>query len=360
MPRTLAELRQDIDTVDRELLALLNRRAALANEVGELKRAEGSPVFRPEREAQVINGLQAANPGPLKGANVATIWREVMSACRALEAPQRVAYLGPAGTFSEQAAVQFFGSSIEHVPCVNFDEVFHAATSGEADFGVVPVENNTEGVVTRSLDLFLNSPLHIVGEISLLVRHHLLRRADSIDGIEAVYAHPQALAQCQGWLTTHLPQAERRAAASNAEGARLASTNPAWAGIASERAASEFGLHVVRHAIQDDAFNRTRFAVICLPQTLSAPEASGRDCVSLIVSVPNRPGAVHDILVPLKQHGVSMTRFESRPARSGQWEYYFYIDVQGHPSQPHVAAALKDLQALCAFYKVLGTYPVGD
>jgi chorismate mutase/prephenate dehydratase len=243
---------------------------------------------------------------------------------------------------------------------VNFDEVFHAATSGEADFGVVPVENNTEGVVTRSLDLFLNSPLHIVGEISLLVRHHLLRQADSLDGIEAVYAHPQALAQCQGWLSTHLPNAERRAAASNAEGARLASTNPAWAGIASERAASEFGLHVVRHAIQDDAFNRTRFAVICLPQTLAAPEASGRDCVSLIVSVPNRPGAVHDILVPLKQHGVSMTRFESRPARSGQWEYYFYIDVQGHPSQPHVAAALKDLQALCAFYKVLGTYPVGD
>jgi chorismate mutase/prephenate dehydratase len=360
MPRTLAELRQDIDAVDQQLLALLNRRAALANEVGELKRAEGSPVFRPEREAQVINGLQAANPGPLKNANVATIWREVMSACRALEAPQRVAYLGPAGTFSEQAAVQFFGSSIEHVPCVNFDEVFHAATSGEADFGVVPVENNTEGVVTRSLDLFLNSPLHIVGEISLLVRHHLLRQSDSLEGIEAVYAHPQALAQCQGWLTTHLPQAERRAASSNAEGARLAATNPAWAGIASERAASEFGLHVVRHAIQDDAFNRTRFAVICLPQTLGAPEASGRDCVSLIVSVPNRPGAVHDILVPLKQHGVSMTRFESRPARSGQWEYYFYIDVQGHPSQPHVAAALKDLQALCAFYKVLGTYPVGD
>lgn len=358
--KSLAELREAIDAVDRELLATLNRRAALANEVGELKRAEGSPVFRPEREAQVINGLQAANPGPLKDRNVASIWREVMSACRALEAPQRVAYLGPAGTFSEQAAVQFFGSSIEHIPCANFDEVFHAATSGAADFGVVPVENNTEGVVTRSLDLFLNSPLHIVGEISLLVRHHLLRRENSLQGVEAVYAHPQALAQCQGWLSAHLPQAERRAASSNAEGARLASTNPAWAGIASERAATEFGLHVAAHAIQDDAFNRTRFAVVCLPQTLPAPEASGKDCVSLIVSVPNRPGAVHDILVPLKQHGVSMTRFESRPARSGQWEYYFYIDVQGHPSQPNVAAALKDLRSLCAFYKVLGTYPIGD
>jgi len=359
--KDLAQLRTEIDAVDRELLALLNRRATLANEVGDLKRAEGSVVFRPEREAQVINGLQECNPGPLKAENVATIWREIMSACRALEAPQRVAYLGPAGTFSEQAAVQFFGSSIEHVPCVSFDEVFQAAAAGTAQFGVVPVENSTEGVVTRSLDLLLTSPLHIVGEISLLVRHHLLRKGEgSLQGIEAVLAHPQALAQCQGWLSKHLPEAERRAVSSNAEGARLAATNPAWAAIASDRAGTEFGLHIAAHAIQDDAFNRTRFAVVCLPQTLAAPQASGKDCVSLVVSVPNRPGAVHDILVPLKQHGVSMTRFESRPARSGQWEYFFYIDVEGHPSQPHVAAALEDLRRLCAFYKVLGTYPVGD
>ena len=360
MAKTLLELRVQIDAVDRELLTLLNRRAALANEVGDIKRAEGSAVFRPEREAQVINGLQAANPGPLKAQSLAYIWREVMSACRALEAPQRVAYLGPAGTFSEEAAVRFFGSSIEHVPCASFDEVFRAATAGSADFGVVPVENNTEGVVTRSLDLFLNSPLHIVGETSLLVRHHLLRLSNSLEGIKVVLAHPQALAQCQGWLNTHLPDAERRAVSSNAEGARQAATDPTWAGIASERAGSEFGLHVAAHAIQDDAFNRTRFCVICLPQTLPAPEASGRDCVSLIVSVPNKPGAVHDLLVPLKTHGVSMTRFESRPARSGQWEYYFYIDIQGHPSQANVAAALKDLRGLCAFYKVLGTYAVGE
>jgi chorismate mutase/prephenate dehydratase len=360
MGRSLSDLRVEIDEVDRELLRLLNRRAALANEVGDIKRAEGSPVFRPEREAQVINGLEESNPGPLKNANVATIWREIMSACRALESPQRVAYLGPAGTFSEQAAVQFFGSSIEHVPCVSLDEVFQAAAAGTADFGVVPVENNSEGVVTRSLDLLLHSPLHIVGEISLLVRHHLLRLTSSLAGIEVVLAHPQALAQCQSWLNKHLPQAERRAVSSNAEGARLAAQHPTWAAIASERAGTAFGLHVAAHAIQDDAFNRTRFAVVCLPQVLEAPQASGRDCVSLVVSVPNRPGAVHDILVPLKKHGVSMTRLESRPARSGQWEYYFYIDLQGHPSQPHVAAALDDLRGLCAFYKVLGTYPVGD
>jgi len=358
MPKTLPELRVQIDALDQQLLKVLSERAALANEVGEIKRAEGSPVFRPEREAQVISGLQAANPGPLKNEHIARLWREIMSACRALEAPQRVAYLGPAGTYSEQAALQFFGSSIEHVPCANFDEVFQAAASGRADYGVVPVENNTEGVVPRSLDLLLHSPLHIVGETSFLIRHHLLRLQQSLEGIEVVLAHPQALAQCHGWLSTHLPGVERRAVSSNAEGARLAATNPAWAGIAGERAASEFGLHVASHAIQDDAFNRTRFAVICLPQTLAAPQASGKDCVSLVVSVPNKPGAVHDILVPLKKHGVSMTRFESRPARSGQWEYYFYIDVQGHPSQPHVSAALQDLQALCAFYKVLGTYPV--
>lgn len=360
MAKNLAQLRTEIDAVDQQLLALLNQRAGLAHEVGEIKKVEGSPVYRPEREAQVILGLQGANTGPLKAPNIATIWREIMSACRALEAPQRVAYLGPTGTFSEQAAVNFFGASIEHVPCTSFDEVFHAAAAGTADFGVVPVENSTEGVVTRSLDLLLQSPLHIVGEISLMVRHHLLRQSPSLDGIEAVLAHPQALAQCQGWLSKHLPQAERRAVSSNAEGARLAATHPAWAGIASERAGSEFGLHLAARAIQDDAFNRTRFVVVCLPQTLQAPQASGRDCVSLVVSVPNRPGAVHDILVPLKQHGVSMTRIESRPARSGQWEYYFFIDIQGHPSQPHVEAALTDLRALCAFYKVLGTYPVGD
>ena len=360
MTKTLPQLREHIDTLDAQLLDLLNRRATLANEVGDIKRAEGSAIFRPEREAQVVRRLQEANGGPVRNLGVANIWREIMSACRALEAPQRVAFLGPAGTFSELAAFQYFGSSIERVPCSSIDEVFRAAASGSAEFGVVPVENSTEGVVSRSLDLFLHTPLHVVGETSLLVRHNLLRQSATQEGIEVVYAHPQALAQCQGWLNTHLPKAERRTASSNAEGARLASTNPAWAGIASDRAAAEFGLHIAAHAIQDDAFNRTRFAVVCLPHVLGAPGASGKDCISLIVSVPNRPGAVHDMLVPLKAHGVSMTRFESRPARSGQWEYYFYLDIQGHPSELHVAQALHDLQGLCAFYKVLGTYPISE
>jgi chorismate mutase / prephenate dehydratase len=358
MTRNLAQLRTEIDAVDRQLLALLNQRMALANEVGDFKRAEGSPVYRPEREAQVISGLQTLNAGPLQNESVSHIWREIMSASRSLEASQRVAVLGPAGTFCEQAAIEFFGSSVELIYCANFDEVFHATAAGRAQYGVVGVENSTEGVVTRSLDLFLNSPTHVVGEVSLMVRHNLLRSVNSTEGIEVVLAHQLALAQCQDWLAKHLPHAERRAVSSNAEGARLAATNPAWAALASERSAAQYGLHVAAHAIQDDAFNRTRFSVICLPKTLPTPKPSGKDCTSLIVSVPNQPGAVHDLLVPLKTHGVSMTRFESRPARTGQWEYYFYIDLDGHALQPHVAAALQALRGLCAFYKILGSYPV--
>jgi chorismate mutase-like protein len=258
-----------IDSLDQRLLSLLNERAHVAELVGEVKKREGTPFFRPDRVAQVIDKMQKTNGGPLKDLHVAAIWREIMSACLALESPQRVAVLGPEGTFCEQAAIEYFGGAADLIYCASFDEVFHATAAGSAQYGVVGVENSTEGVVTRSLDLFLHSPTHVVGEVSLLVRHHF-----------------------------------------------------------------------------------------CLPQTLAMPPVSGRDCTSLIVSVPNRPGAVHDLLVPLKANNVSMTRFESRPARTGQWEYYFYIDLDGHPSQPNVAAALAELRGLCAFYKVLGAYPV--
>ena len=354
----LESLRRQIDALDRELLERLNRRADVAMAIGVLKRAEGSPAFRPEREAAVIDALKKVNGGPLPEASVAPIWREIMSACRALETPTRVAYLGPAGTFSELAALGYFGSSIVRVACANADEVFHATSAGAADFGVVPVENSSEGVVTRSLDLFLTTPLAIVGETSLYVRHNLLRKVDSLDGIVAVCAHPQALAQCHAWLSHHLPGAERRPVASNAEGARIAGMDSTLAGLASERAASEYGLFVVAPAIQDDAHNRTRFAIVAHPGSHPQPNATGHDCTSLVVSVANRPGAVHDLLQPLKAHGVSMTRFESRPARSGQWEYYFYIDLEGHPEQPQMSLALGELREACAFFKLLGTYPV--
>ncbi len=356
-PELLA-LRVQIDALDRELLAALNRRATLAQTVGEVKKREGSVAFRPEREAQVIDGLKAVNPGPLKTESVAPIWREIMSACRALETPTRVAYLGPAGTFSEEAALGFFGSSIVRVPCASVDEVFRTTTAGAADFGVVPVENSTEGMVARSLDQFLVTPLFIIGETSLFVRQNLLRKDNSLEGVTAVCAHPQALAQCHMWLNDNLPHAERRPVASNAEGARLASLDPSLAAIASLRAGSEWGLHVVSPAIQDDANNRTRFAVMTHPERHPAPKASGHDCTSLVVTVSNRPGALHDMLVPLKANGVSMTRFESRPARSGQWEYYFYIDIAGHPDIDNVRRALEELRKACGFFKILGTYPV--
>ena len=356
-PELLA-LRVQIDALDRELLAALNRRAELAQTVGEVKKREGSVAFRPEREAQVIDGLKSENAGPLMTESVAPIWREIMSACRALETPTRVAYLGPAGTFSEEAALGFFGSSIVRVPCASVDEVFRTTTAGAADFGVVPVENSTEGMVARSLDQFLVTPLFIIGETSLFVRHNLLRKTNSLAGISAVCAHPQALAQCHMWLNDHLPHAERRPVASNAEGARLASLDPTLAAVASTRAGSEYGLHVVSPAIQDDANNRTRFAIITHPERHPAPKASGHDCTSLVVTVSNRPGALHDMLVPLKANGVSMTKFESRPARSGQWEYYFYIDIEGHPDTDNVRHALDELRKACGFFKILGTYPV--
>lgn len=354
----LADLRVRIDALDGELLNLLNARARLAQAVGEVKKLDGSPVFRPDRELQVIDGLRQRNPGPILPESIGPIWREIMSACRALESKVRVAFLGPVGTFSEQAALQYFGSSIEPIVCANIDEVFRATLSGSADFGVAPVENSTEGVVARSLDLLLQSPLVIAGETSLLVTHNLLRLTPDREGIAAVCAHPQALAQCQNWLNQHLPHAERRPVASNAEGARLASTDPSLAALASERAASQFGLHVVQRAVQDEAHNRTLFVVLARPERHAPSRPTGHDCTSLIVSVDNKPGAVHDLLAPLKRHGVSMTRFESRPARSGQWEYVFFIDLAGHLDEPHVAAATEELRQLCSFVKVLGTFPV--
>lgn len=354
--KTLAQLRVEIDAVDQQLLALLNQRASLAHEVGEVKKLDGSPVFRPDREAQVIAKMQAAG-GALKTDGVAAIWREIMSACRALEETQRVAFLGPRGTYSEDAAIEFFGSSMGQLPCQSIDEVFRATSSGAAEFGVVPIENSTEGVIARTMDLLLASNVHIVGNVSLAVRHNLLRQSSQMDGIAVVYGHPQALAQCQAWLSANLPNAERRAASSNSEGARQATLDMASTAIASSRAATEFGLQTVAKAIQDEAHNRTRFAVICRPEVLPLPGRTGNDAVSLVVSVKNQPGALHDLILPMKKHGVSMTRFESRPARSAQWDYNFYIDLAGHVEDAPVAAALAELQQLCAFYKVLGCYP---
>ncbi len=346
-------LRQGIDAIDAQIVEALSRRARLAQQVGELKKTTDAPVYRPEREAQIMARLRQRNPGPLSGDAIEAIYREVISACRELERRMRVAYLGPPGTFSEMALLRHFGSSIDPVPCVSIDDVFRAAEAGTADFGVVPVENSTEGAVNRSLDLLLQTPLTISGEVSVPVHHNLLTRSGTMDGVGRICAHPQALAQCQRWLSQYAPGIERVPVASNAEGARLASIEPHTAAIAADAAAARYQLQYVVRGIQDDPGNRTRFLVIggyaCAP--------SGDDQTSLILSVPDRAGAVHALIEPLARHGVSMKRFESRPARQGFWEYYFYIDLIGHQNDPAPQAALIELQANSAFFKVAGSYP---
>jgi chorismate mutase/prephenate dehydratase len=350
----LKALRAAIDEVDRRLVALLNERAKLAQEVGGLKAAEEAPVYRPEREAEVLRRAAAANPGPLSRPALLAIFREVISACRALERALRVAYLGPAGTFSEQALLKQFGEAVEAVSCPSIDEVFRAAEAGSADFAIVPVENSTEGSITRTLDLLLATPLSIVAEVSLPVHHHLLSASGSMQGVRRIVAHAQSLAQCVNWLNQHHPALERQPVASNAEAARLASLEPTVAAIAGEAAARRYGLAAVANHIQDDPANRTRFVVLGGQQT----QPTGRDKTSLILAVPNRAGAVHHMLAPLAHHGVSMTRFESRPAKTGAWEYYFYVDLEGHERDAAVAAALEQLRGQCAFYKSLGSYPI--
>lgn len=353
MDDKLKPLRDQIDAIDKQILDLLNLRARVAQDVGHVKAETNAPVFRPEREAQVLRTAAERNPGPLLAGDVQTIFREVMSACRALEKRVTVAYLGPAGTFSEQAVYQQFGHAVEAMPCASIDEVFRAAEAGTADFGVVPVENSTEGAINRTLDLLLQTTLLISGELSLPVHHSLMTKSGSMDNVKRICAHSQALAQCQAWLNQHYPNVERQAVASNGEAARIASDDSTVAAIAGEIAGQRYNLQVVKAHIQDDPHNRTRFAVIGCLQT--AP--SGKDQTSLVLSVPNKPGAVYNLLAPLARHSVSMTRFESRPARMGTWEYYFYVDVEGHAADDKVAKALVELKENAAFFKLLGSYP---
>lgn len=353
MTDKLTPLREQIDAIDAQILDLLSRRGKIAQQVGHVKAETNAPVFRPEREAQVLRGVAERNPGPLKDRDVQTIFREIMSSCRALEKRVTVAYLGPSGTFSEQAVYQQFGTAIETLPCVSIDEVFRATEAGTADFGVVPVENSSEGAINRTLDLMLATTTVISGEISIPVHHSLMTKTGSMDGVTVVCAHSQALAQCQVWLNLHHPGIERRAVASNAEAAIMASQDPTVAAIASEMAGEQYQLGVVQAHIQDDPHNRTRFAVIGSLET----GPSGRDHTSIVLAVPNKAGAVYNLLAPLAKHGVSMTRFESRPARIGTWEYYFYVDIEGHVRDAAVARALGELKDNAAFFKVLGSYP---
>ena len=351
----LLPLRQRIDQIDAEILDLLNQRARTAQAVGDLKHAHHAtgPVLRPEREAQVVRQLQTLNRGPLPSEAIASVWTEIISACRGLEQSLTVAFLGPAGSFSEQAAFEHFGHSVSGMPCSSFDEVFRAVEGGAAQVGMVPVENSTEGAVNRTLDLLLGSSLRILGERSLLIRHCLLTKNGDMKGVTKIMAHPQALAQCQDWLNREHPNIKREPVSSNSEAARLASLDPTVAAIASDLAAQAWGLQVLALGIQDDTQNRTRF--LAIGQLPILP--SGRDKTSLILAVANRAGAVYHMLEPLSANGVSITRFESRPARTGQWEYNFYVDIEGHCEDAPVKKALATLEQQCAFYKLLGSYP---
>jgi len=349
----LARHRAAIDALDGEILARLNARAAHAKAIGALKADSGGGAYRPEREAQVLARLAAANAGPLSADMVGGIFREIMSACLALEQRLRVAYLGPAGTFSHAAVARHFGRFVDALPQPTIDDAVRAVESGRTDFAVVPVENSTEGAVGRTLDLMSGSELRICGEVNLRVQQNLMSNAGALDKIVRVYSHAQSLAQCVQWLAKHLPAVPRIAVASNAEAARLAAAEPGAAAIAGDIAASIYGLAIVAPHIEDEPNNTTRFWVV---GRLAVP-ASGNDKVSLVMSAPNRPGAVHALLEPFARHGVSMSRFESRPARTGRWEYLFYVDVIGHRDDPPVAAALAELSERAPFLKVLGAYP---
>ncbi|HEX5613192.1 MAG TPA: prephenate dehydratase [Burkholderiales bacterium] len=354
MADDIEALRREIDGIDDELLKLLNRRAGVARRIGELKGA--STPYRPERESEILRSLAKRNPGPLPSERAIAVFREVISACRAMEAPIRVAYLGPAGTFSEQAVYRHFGHAVDAVAFASVDEVFRGTESESTQFSVIPVENSTEGVVGRSLDLLLGTPLKMCGEIELRVQQNLMTKATSLAGVRRVYSHPQSLAQCAGWLGRNLPSVERVPAASNAEAARLASLEEGAAAIAGEAAAERWGLAILARSIEDDPSNTTRFVVLGGME----PAPTGKDRTSIVLSAENKPGAVHALLTPLAANGVSMTRIESRPARTRAvlWEYVFFIDVEGHRKEARVATALAELAAKAPFLKILGSYPV--
>lgn len=346
----LLRLRDRIDALDDQVLDLINERGRLAQAVGHLK---NGIIYKPEREAQVVARLQAANGGPLTAESVAVVFKEIMSACRSLEQHLTIAYLGPEGTFSEAAAVKHFGHAANGMPCSSIDEVFRSVERGEAHYGVAPVENSTEGAVSRTLDLMLGTSLTICGEVQLRVRQHLMRKGAGLEGIRVVYSHAQSLAQCHEWLAGNLPGVEAVPVSSNGEAARMAAEDPAAAAIGSELAAERYGLDIIGRDIEDDANNTTRFLVL----SREAVAPSGRDKTSIVLSTRNRPGALLDILSPLAQRGIGLSKLESRPARNGAWEYVFYLDLEGHRDNPDIQEALRDLEDRCAFLKVLGAYP---
>jgi len=356
----LESIRERIDGIDAQLHALINERARLAQQVGISKHASGHTVdfYRPEREAQVLRMAMERNRterGPLRDEEILRLFREIMSACLAQQEPLKIGFLGPEGTFTQQAVYKQFGHSVRALPLTSIEEVFHEVEAGTADFGVVPIENSSEGTVNNTLDMFLTSPLGICGEVELRIHHNLMGRMTALGDVQRVCAHQQALAQCRGWLVENLVGVERVPVSSNAEGARRARDEEGTAAIAPMAAAEVYGLNVLVPEIEDRADNTTRFLVI---GRQSFP-SSGQDKTTLLVSAAHTdaPGALFRLLQPIAQHGISMTRIESRPSRRRKWDYVFFIDVEGHASDEPLATALGQLKGQSSLFRVLGSYP---
>ncbi|WP_461480852.1 prephenate dehydratase [Porticoccus sp.] len=353
--KQLSQLREQIDAIDDQILALISARASCAQQVAEVKMAAGETVFyRPEREAQVLRHIMAKNRGPLNNEEMARLFREIMSACLALEQPVKVAFLGPEGTFTQEAALKHFGHSAVTVPMGAIDEVFREVAAGAVNYGVVPVENSTEGMINHTLDTFLDSTLKICGEVELRIHHHLLVGPSThTDHITRIYSHSQSLAQCRQWLDGHYPKAERIAVSSNAEAAKRIKGEWNSAAIAGDMAAELYNLQKLSEKIEDRPDNSTRFLII----GREAVPPSGDDKTSIIVAVRNEPGALHNLLEPFHRTGVDLTRVETRPSRTGKWTYVFFIDFEGHKDDPKVSAVLAEVSSIVADLRVLGSYP---
>ncbi|HEY6132043.1 MAG TPA: prephenate dehydratase [Halioglobus sp.] len=364
--RDLEQVRTDIDAIDLDIQALINRRAECAQRVAAIKLAEMTAAqergeaasevvyYRPEREAQVLQRIISRNAGPLDGASVAHIFREIMSACLSLEKPLQIAYLGPEGTFTQGATIKHFGHAAICIPQTTIDTVFSQVESGECNYGVVPVENSTEGMVSHTLDNFMDSPLKISGEVEMRIGHHLLvGTATPQQSITRICAHEQALAQCRNWLDKHWPQVERQAVSSNGEAARMASELPGVAAVAGDMAAELYQLEKVATHIEDYADNTTRFLIIGREEV--AP--SGRDKTSIIISSRNKPGALFTLLEPFKRSNVSLTRIDTRPSRTEKWAYVFFIEFEGHLREEKIAAIMAELEEQSIMLKPLGSYP---
>jgi chorismate mutase / prephenate dehydratase len=356
-PVDLEKVRRQIDAIDEKIHALINDRARLAQQVGISKTREGKTVdfYRPEREAQVLRMARERNRGPLRDEEILRLFREIMSACLAQQEPLKVAFLGPEGTFTQSAVLTHFGHSVRGLPLPSIDEVFHEVEAASADFGVVPIENSTEGTVNHTLDRFLTSPLKICGEVELRIHQSIMGKMAALGRIERICSHPQSLAQCRVWLDDHLPNVEQVAVASNAEAARRARDEQGTAAIAGDTAAEVYGLKILAAQIEDRPDNTTRFFV--LGRKLFTPSGADRTTLLVSISHTDSPGALHRLLQPLADHRVSMTRIESRPSHRKKWDYVFFIDLEGHADEPHVAKALLELQKRASLYRILGSYP---